>query len=83
MQFGTCDRLLLHQQPGANLYVAADAERVDALVTGCLARTGANGLPVIIFRTVIYGFDGLAAFGNSQEGKSPIAVQIGSVENHR
>src|ERR1051325_9619920 len=47
------DRLLLHQQPGANLHLAADAERINALVPDGLLGARAYDLPVIILRAAI------------------------------
>src|SRR6185369_6541002 len=60
MQQWTSNRLLLDQQAGANLHLTAHAERVDTLIPGGLHRARSNDLPVIIFRTVIDGFDSVA-----------------------
>src|SRR5208282_5836843 len=45
MKLRAGDRLLLHQQPGANFNFAADPERVDALVADGLYRVRPNDLP--------------------------------------
>src|SRR6266853_1159439 len=45
-----CDELLLNEQAGANLHLAADAERVDALIACGLCCARAYLLPVIVFR---------------------------------
>src|ERR1700728_2232168 len=49
MKLRAGDRLLLHQQAGANFNFAADSEWVDALVANGLHGMWPNYLPVIIF----------------------------------
>lgn len=47
------DDLLLRQQAGADFDLAANAERVDALIAGGFGGAGADGLVVIILCTVV------------------------------
>ena len=53
MQKWAGDRLLLHQQPGTNFDLSANAEGVDALIAGGLLSVRTNDFPVIVLRSVI------------------------------
>src|ERR1051325_1475169 len=57
VQQRTGNRLFLDQQSGTDLHLAADAERVDALIAGGMHSARAYDLPVIIFRAVIDCFN--------------------------
>jgi hypothetical protein len=60
VDYGACDKLLLHEQAGAYLHLAADAERIDALVSDGLLGARAYDLPVIVFRALAESAHGLA-----------------------
>ncbi len=49
----TSDQLLLQEQPGADLHLAANAEAVDALIARRLGGARTNCLPVIVLRAVV------------------------------
>src|SRR6185369_13248521 len=83
MQQWTSNRLLLDQQAGANLHLTAHAEGVDTLVPGGMHRARSNDLPVIIFRTVIDGFDSVAIEIDAEQIELAVAVYIRDVEHSR
>src|SRR5262245_10058744 len=78
--------LLLCQQAGADFDLAADAEGVDALVTGGFGGAGADGLAVVILRAAIDELDGLTFDGvtsgkpgsrsDPDEFQSAVAVRV-------
>src|ERR1700678_3433085 len=56
MQDGRIDDLLLRQKPRANPDLAADSERIDALIAGAGGGWAAPRLPVIVLASVIEKF---------------------------
>ena len=83
MKLRAGDRLLLHQQSGADFDFSANAEGVDALVADRLCGVRPNHLPVIILRSLIDSLDGLPLRREPNEIESAVAVQIGSVKYER
>ena len=75
------DGLLLDQQAGTDLRLSANAERVDALISGRLSGAWTHDLPVIVFRTLINSLFGLLIPGESQQIDSSIVVDIRSCKN--
>ena len=74
MKQRTGDRLLLDQQTGTDLHLAADAKRVDTLIANGLARARTNDLPVIIFRALIDCLLWLAFVRQSEQIEPPVVV---------
>jgi hypothetical protein len=73
-----CDDLFLQVQSGAKLDLAADAERVDALIAGRRGCSRTEDLPPIRFRTSTGRATGLPALSKADELESPVAVEIGN-----
>ena len=77
------DRLLLHQQAGADFDFAANAERIDALVAEGLRGARPNHLPVIVLGPVVDGLDRLPVRGKAEQIELAVAVQVRRVEDQR
>ena len=77
------DRLLLHQQAGADFDFAADAERIDALIADRLHRMRPHHLPVIVLRTLIDRLNRLPVGGKTEQIEMAIAAQVGGVKHQR
>src|SRR5215212_67037 len=75
------NRLLLHQQAGADFYFAADAERVYALIADSIAGTRPHDLPVIVFSALIDCLYWPAFASDAQQIKTPAVVNIGDVKH--
>ena len=80
MKLWTRDRLLLHQQPGANLDFAANAKWIDALIANCLYGVRPHDLPVIILRALIHCLNSLTFGRQTQQFEPAIALQVGDIK---
>src|SRR5580693_4184490 len=81
MDLGSLDRLLLHEQAGADFDFAADAEGIDALVADGLLGVGANNLPMIVFRAVTGGLRRLPISGKTDQIEAAVTSQVGDIEH--
>src|SRR5690349_8197571 len=70
------DELLLHEEARAYLHLAADAERVDALVAGGVSGARANQLPVIILRAAPLGHERATVSTHSNKVEPPVAARV-------
>ena len=78
------DRLLLHQQAGADFDFAADAERIDALIANRLRRVRPHDLPVIVLRTLIdCPAPACPSADSPSRSRRPSLLSIGGVEDQR
>src|SRR5882724_831560 len=83
MELRSGDRLLLHQEAGADFHFSPHSERIDALIADGLHGMRAHNLPVIILRALIYRLYWLSLRRKTQEIEPAIAAQIGGVKDHR
>ncbi len=78
-----CDELLLHEEAGAYLHLAADAEGVDALVAGGVRGARPYQLPVIILRAAPGGPQRLAVAADAEEVEPAVGVRVGDRDRAR
>ena len=83
MKLRSGDRLLLHQQAGANFDFAADAEGIDALIANRLHRVRTHHLPVIILRALIHRLHRLSVGRKAEQVEMAVVAQVGGVEDQR
>src|SRR5690348_14327615 len=81
MNLRSGNRPLLQQKAGANLDRAADAERVDALITIGLRRMRWDDLPVIVLRASISSLQSLPVAREAEESKLAVPIQVRRIEN--
>src|SRR6185437_14930331 len=74
------DRLLLNEQSRSDFDLAADAERINALISGRLHRPRPNDLPVIVFASCIYRLDWPLARDSEKVGPA-VGIDICGVED--
>src|SRR6185436_6098609 len=74
---GTGNHLPLRVQPGSNLDLSANAERVDPLVARHSRRARAQDLPVVWLRALDAGAAGPAVGKPADEIEAAVALQVG------
>ncbi len=74
------DRLFLDHQTRTDFYFSANAERVDALIAGCLGGTWTHDLPVIVFGSAIDCLERLTFLRESKQVETPITVYIRDIK---
>src|SRR2546430_2382887 len=73
--------LLLRQQAGTYLHFAANAKRVDALVTSGLPGPRTDYLPVIVFGAAVVRQHGLPVGGNAYKVEASTTREVCGIEN--
>src|SRR5690348_9440594 len=73
----------LREQRRANFNLRTNAERVNALVSGGVARARPDGLPMVIFCAVVQVYAGLAFGGESQNREAAIVAHVSKLEGLR
>src|ERR1700691_434043 len=77
MQLRRGYRLLLKHEARAKLHLAANTERIDALVTRRLPRSWPKNLPLIRFTPLVECLLRLPGCRESQQVESSIAIDVG------